>query len=247
MLMALVRGKLSRGIEGMEDILTSNVFGTLKYQPIAHLTALLGECIEETGSPLGLDTFCQEQEFISVQWEFWPWLDYSPGASCEPDLLVTLESVSGTRTRVMIEAKYRSPKSSEADYTEAYEFAPKDQLARQWSNLVSMPEEAQQNILVYLTNDQLFPRDDIQAAQEELKRKALGEAHIVWLPWAKIHDLFRGSSNEALHDIALGLERLGLIYYDGIQVPTVDLDWQFESILDFDWCWPTTAVRWTFR
>lgn len=130
MLMALLRGKLSLDQENMEDILTSNVFGVLKYLPPGvALVPFLGKAA--TPEPEKEYPLANLSSDVVVKYEFWPWLAEPGRALSEPDVLIRIDDPDGKRIVVLIEAKYLSGKSSEEDGTEH----PNDQLAREWDNL----------------------------------------------------------------------------------------------------------------
>jgi len=137
---ALLRGKLSLKQENAEDILTSNVFGLLRYvSPQAGLLPFLacaksvrGEC------PLGTSVDGRTADAVTAEYDFWPrW----PG--CEPDVVLAIQH-DERKFLVVVEAKYRSGKSSVAfgleepsddepeseDQSES-DWLPNDQLAKQ--------------------------------------------------------------------------------------------------------------------
>jgi len=130
MLQALLRGKLSRDHEQIEDILTSNVFGLLRYDDPELTLAFLSRATLPDGKR-ALDSFLLQSAGISIRWEFWPWWPAAAGCSaCEPDVVITLESPDRPRIYVLIEAKLNAAKSSLADERPF----PSDQLAREWSS-----------------------------------------------------------------------------------------------------------------
>jgi hypothetical protein len=66
---------------------------------------------------------------------FWPWLEEEACDGCEPDVLIRLDGTAG-KGLVLIEAKYRSGKSSVQDEGER----PNDQLAREWVNAQTLAQ-----------------------------------------------------------------------------------------------------------
>ncbi len=71
MFQALIKGKLTRSEENMEDLLTSNVFGIFKYlTPSEVLLPFIGEAIDLRGKHLA-DHLPQVE---SAEYKFWPWL-----------------------------------------------------------------------------------------------------------------------------------------------------------------------------
>ena len=84
MLQALLKGKLTRKEENLEDLLTSNVFGSIEYVPIEDgLLPLLKNCQNKRGEPL----FAETPKVKEVHYQFWPWLNEVKNSGCEPKLL----------------------------------------------------------------------------------------------------------------------------------------------------------------
>ncbi len=84
MIMALLKGKLSREQVNMEDILTSDVFGLLKYLPpdVALLPFLrLAETIT------GKRPLSSVPDGTTAEYEFWPQWKTPSNEGCEPDLM----------------------------------------------------------------------------------------------------------------------------------------------------------------
>lgn len=107
MLQAELRGKLRRritsDIERLEDVLTSNVLGTMRYLPAEDaLLPFLKSARNVFGEGLSLGGRLQ-----GVTWRFWPRL----GSTKEPDLALVLRTESGIDV-LIVEAKYFSGKSS---------------------------------------------------------------------------------------------------------------------------------------
>src|SRR5687768_14982844 len=148
---ALCQGKLSRDIEGMEDLLTSAVFGRLRYLPLnegllpflRQATYLDGEMVLPAGARV-----------TEARYTFWPWWKFGDSAGAEPDMVIELLTDAGDYL-VLIEAKFRSFKSSEP---EPELVAPADQLAREWENLTHCCNEANcRPLMIYLTADFAMP------------------------------------------------------------------------------------------
>ena len=118
----------------MEDILTSNVFGLLKYVPAREGLLKYLALAEEKDGKQPLVYLSSESELAqeSLKYEFWPWWEESNCKGCEPDVAISLKIPGEQNLLVLIEAKYLSGKSSEADETTD---KPNDQLATEWDNL----------------------------------------------------------------------------------------------------------------
>lgn len=110
MLHAELHGKIAHDVSNIarrEDMLTSTVFGTLFTAGAdATVRAWLAKARTPTGEPLVLPTDAAVDDY----W-FWPRLD-----ATEPDVLIRVGSLL-----VIVEAKYRSPRSSD------------DPLEREWT------------------------------------------------------------------------------------------------------------------
>ncbi len=269
---ALMKGKLSRRQENMEDLLTSTVFGLLRYLPPAYLGRFLALASDPDGE-MPLEPLGKEARLLDVR--FWPPMSTPGCSSCEPDVLIEMES-GGARYRVLVEAKYLSGKSSFADapaeeaptiVAVAAAQAVKDQLAREWENLAA--SGGGNLALVYLTADAAFPRQDVQEAQDELVRSRGIKGNILWLSW---RHLFRTVANGEvplpLADLLAALRRLGLSDFTGIRLADTSLpqwwrfipaprlfpfeitspgSWRFDrQASQLKWRLPEAALNWSF-
>ena len=80
MLEALINGKMSSDQENMEDILTSNVFGVLKYlSPDRGLLAFLSMAV----LPDGTGPLANLPQGTTAEYEFWPWWKEDDCIGCE--------------------------------------------------------------------------------------------------------------------------------------------------------------------
>lgn len=245
MLMALLRGKLSRDQENMEDILTSNVFGVLKYLPPGNV---LVPFLSKASLPEGKWPLADLPADVKVEYEFWPWLEESGCDGCEPDVLIRIACSDGKKILVLIEAKYRSSKSSEEDEGER----PNDQLAREWDNLSRLAaRESAKPVLIYLTADVRCPVEDIEASQKELVSKRVEKAKICWLSWRHLPFLITDSSPEILRDLVGVLRRLNLTFFEGFSrvAAPARIQWTFSGKpARFDWtCLQIEELKWGFR
>ena len=57
----------------------------------------------------------QQKDAIEAQYQFWPWLQEPDCLGVEPDVLIQIRDSRGTTHLILIEAKYRSGKSSFAE------------------------------------------------------------------------------------------------------------------------------------
>lgn len=202
MIDADVRGKLrqdgSNAHERSEDLLTSTVFGLLRYLPAgdgfiplmcrARVATLrhgqLSVAQEASGSPwMGLSAA------TSCQIEFWP----SFGQFGQPDLLLTLRDAARRPVHtVVIEAKLHSPKSGEAEDDGDGDAAAADadedtwtpdQLVRYWRGVVNLPAapDASRCSILYLTAHASPPTEDLAVSLRACTAMRLG-----WVSWRDI-------------------------------------------------------------
>jgi hypothetical protein len=258
MLEAVIRGKVSREIEYMEDVLTSAVFGGFRYaQPQDAVFPFLARCRRTSGeAPLA---FLATVVSGTVEYEFWRWWpDRSGFRGCEPD--VVLDITAGAKHMlVLVEAKLCSGKSSVAsEIEEAYE-PPNDQLAREWCQLVLRAADINaEPLLVYLTADTCAPVSDIEDSRKEHARNSLAARvappDIAWLSWRHLAAVLEGARERALVDISRFITRLGLRPYClHPMAPAAEGRWEFSAPgSEFGWrdtrC-PSpaqTASRWRF-
>lgn len=86
MLEALIHGKMTSDQENTEDILTSNVFGVLKYvSPNRGLLSFLSMAV----LPDGTSPFADLP--ATAEYEFWPWWKEADCIGCEPDVVIRQE------------------------------------------------------------------------------------------------------------------------------------------------------------
>ena len=169
MLQAMIHGKLTREGEGLEDLLTSNIFGLMKYLPseaaLLPFLSLAKDPLRDHSLASWLKGTLKVESF-----RFWPTLAHPKCFGCEPDVDIVFLHDDGTKAWILIEAKYRSGKSSEAiEDTER----PNDQLAREFDNLRSISEQRgiTRHALVYLTTDYTCPQKELQESADEYERK----------------------------------------------------------------------------
>ena len=255
MLMALLKGKLSREQENMEDILTSTVFGLLKYEErISQEAALLpflrrAETLDGD-HPLAVPVGTRTGYGGRPGYEFWPGWKEDLCAFCEPDVVLRLVGPDGSRKLVSVEAKFRSGISSQADDID--ETPPAHQLAREWDNLFRRAEtEAAVPVLVYLTAYFGIPHATIEGAQAELAAKGRPKGTIAWLSWRHLDTALASSEDAMLVDLRESLRRLDLSFFNGVPVisAVTPITWSFGRCAEsrFRWAVSPVSVYWSFR
>ncbi|MEW5945299.1 MAG: hypothetical protein AB1742_03790 [bacterium] len=234
MLQAFIKGKLGRDQENLEDILTSNAFGSFSYVPLEDgLLPFLSEAKnikdEYLSESLNLKNIIKPPKY-----DFWPSLKEKDCEICEPDVIITFNHSDGTKSIVLIESKFKSGKSSEADENESNISPPKDQLAKEWHNLYKKAlRENAKPFLIYVTADYSFPREEILETQKELERKNVETGKIYWLSWRSLEKTMNNTKNnhKIIDDLVKLLsDKLELRYFNGFTVNfNCYCDWRFSN------------------
>ena len=234
----------------MEDILTSNVFGLLSYvQPQDGILEFLSFAEDKGGKPLKYLSSLSDahHKSIEIDYTFWQRWKEPDRKGCEPDVVISLEIPDGDNLLILIEAKYLSGKSSEAD--EANE-KPNDQLAKEWDYLsVRAGGLNKKPILIYLTKHYAYPHQEIEEAINDYKNKTPGatEPVIYWLSWRCLYNVCEDTNNPILKDLRRLLKRLNLKFFDGVKLGYVDIHWSYEKIFGWQKYIEIQTIKWRFE
>lgn len=183
-----------------EDLLTSDIFGCCSF---LNFRDLLEHILKETIHFDSNNEFHISESVISEEYIFWPRIKTGK-TQTEPDVLIALQHPENKCTLILIEAKYNSGKSSEADY-DTYEVT--DQLARELRIIEEQELYTQfaflegkrivSKALIYVTADDNLPKSSLyDSANESVKKhrtnvdyKELSKLPLYWLPWWKIEHI----------------------------------------------------------
>lgn len=245
MLQAQLKGKLTRREEDMEDLLTSNVFGSIKYLPPEDgLLPILVNSQDSDGNPPNFDL----QNINDVTYHFWPWIEKPGCFGCEPDVHIIMNLTNGSKVIVFVEAKYLSPKSSGPDGERK---APYDQLAREWDNLQEVSaQEGAKPFFLYVTAHLGYPMSDFLDSVKDYKKYKQKEMSMYWISWRKLPGLFACAEKDSiLYDLVGVLRRLGLTFYEGIMpLEPVHIEWSFKAAGSWDWTsYEDCDIHWNFK
>ena len=244
-----ISGTGSNLSDRMEDLLTSDIFGCLRYlPPEGALLRFLSAARSFRGEVIQLPN-----ELKRLHTAFWPRLNLRGRAPCEPDLVLGLEAKDGTLHVVEIEAKYRSGISSEED--EGAD--PGNQLARELDTLMGVTAASlgwpgdlsvESRTLVFVTPDMLMPRADMADAILEYERKRNTEADIFWTSWRFLPAILeKGLTDESdpgrvavLEDMLALLLRKELTMFGGVEpierrFSLSDFEFYRSSLRDYRW------------
>ena len=221
MLVAEIHGKIVPEAQGIEDYLTSAVFGHLRYIPPR---TFWGDLFSRAKSSLAhgpslSDLLSSQQHpvdgYSELRVQFWQLYEEHG----EPDMLLRFAGQGVPVLHLLVEAKLWSGKSGAGE---------NDQLVRYLQVLdeLAQSEMATSSVgcqyLLYLT-----PRDSSDEIEDSLKQVADPEKErkrIFRLQWQDVLDAARkeGPNTEEptrtiLDDVALFLERRGLEYFRGFR------------------------------
>jgi len=230
MTVAEIRGKISETgtnlSERMEDLLTSDIFGCMRYLPAQN--ALIP--FLQTACSLHGNTLTIPGEVLRAHWSFWPWLKLVGRIPCEPDVVLGLETEENHVHLILVEAKYYSGLSSGED--ERAE--PNDQLARELDNLgvVSCATlgwgkhlEIASRALLFVTQDMGIPRDLLVKSLDEYGRKRNKDGDIFWASWRFLPSILEQNlekesvpeNRDVMADMLALLLRKRLIMFHGVE------------------------------
>ena len=224
MIQAELHGKLLE-IENSEDILTSNVFGLLKYLPHDVFLNILNRAETLSGRKFDFDLKGYIPEFI-----FWENIE----GYGEPDLIIKFHNKDGYELILCIEIKYYSSKSGEGD---------NDQLRRYFEALtVSTKEKSHFLGVVYLTK---YPsRKELEDSLKHIKERKLDDTDekLFQLRWFEItkslqeyHGKLNGSEKLILEDLIRYLKHKNFVEFTkfSFQAEEFDLPRDQFYILDY--------------
>lgn len=239
--MAQLKGKLIREEEGMEDLITSNVFGSFKY--VSPRRGLLPFLARATGDG-GTKPLEDLPPVKACSYVFWPRYGTADDVACEPDVLISIMQHNGTELHIMVEAKYRSPKSSFPSDGEQ----PTDQLAREWCVLEKIAGGSDNAFLLFVTADYVRPWGQIRESQDELILKRGGRGNILWVSWRELPTILQGSKHPMLRDLHSLLAKYGLDFFRGFHLGgVIDCAWAFtEGPSHFYWTGVAYNIPWFF-
>jgi len=218
---AIIHGKISKTGSNLtsasEDLLTSSIFGPMRYLPGSEL---LIPVLQKARNIFDKNLSINDSDDPIVN--FWPRYD-----NCEPDI-----EIKFNKHLIFVEAKFLSGKSGDYDVEESvsnYEkekAASNDQLIREFIDLKIQSRDRDYS-LIYLTAHRAFPEEDIDGsleAADHLENVLSSEfkENVFWLSWLDIWDYLNNTRNTfnkysqiISNDIRKHLERLGLKHFTG--------------------------------
>jgi hypothetical protein len=186
MVLAELHGKLSRNVERMEDILTSNVFSFFKY---TRRDIFLKRYLESL-----LDTHFTVGELNAADFLFWP--NYEDGT--EPDLVMVVGPYY-----LLFEAKYFSDFGKET-------VERKDQISREIEGgSIEAKQLGKRFEFVAVTADSVFRKEKFSHLTDDLPER------FRWTNWQAVASLLEGVLDKqhglALHELCHAQDLLDLL------------------------------------
>lgn len=257
MTIAEIRGKISQTgqnlSERMEDLLTSDIFGCMRYLPTQN--ALIP--FLQTACSLHGNILIIPGKVLRVHWSFWPWLKLAGRIPCEPDVIVGLETEENHVHLILIEAKYYSGLSSEEDECEE----PNDQLARELDNLDTVSSMNLRwspdltiisRYLLFVTQHMGMPRRLVAQSLAEYQRKRNRQGDIYWTSWRFLQPILGKNLKQknspqniaVMEDMLELLLRKGLSVFRGVNPITMRFNIpQFYIMPQRVYTWPMVPAR----
>jgi hypothetical protein len=231
MTIAELHGKLSphrqQGLhDRMEDLLTSDVFGAMKYAGWRYgfIQWLRSAENPYDQHPAAKDVLPVSKNIKDIHFEFWPTLR----GGNEPDLMLCIETTDDRVTLVMIEVKYLSGPS---DGSPPEEWVPGedsgDQLAKQINGFPDRVAgcnvaDVADRVHIYLTRHDQCPRHCYDKAEQYLDRP--DRVKMFWLIWYTLHRFLVAELGEAqcgvralLGDLSDLLKKKRLLPFNGFK------------------------------
>jgi hypothetical protein len=97
MLQAMLHGKLTREEEGMEDLLTSNVFGLIRYLSAEEILFPFLSLAWNPFTGQSIGDWLQDATLVEYM-KFWSTLSAHGCKECEPDIDVLIRNQDGNKT-----------------------------------------------------------------------------------------------------------------------------------------------------
>lgn len=240
MTIAELHGKLAAdragGYEYSEDLLTSDVFGTMRYASweCGFLDWLLrAQAAPFDPLPPAIETVLRPAALFEVEYRFWPRL--SNGR--EPDLALLLRYEDGSTLLVLVEAKYLSGMSDyEGDASEGADALTGDQILDQVRGMEKM---SRRELLEWFADDGAAPDEPAglrkmhllvtahPALPADVYRRSAGKRRhpwppCYWLSWDRLAECLephlgqlQGGTKALIEDLHRLLDRKGLVRFRG--------------------------------
>lgn len=215
--------------ERLEDLLTSDVFGTMKYAGWQYgFMNWLRSAVSPDGHSCAVDTLPTDSHIRHVHFVFWPTLRNGR----EPDLLLGIETYTGELLQIMVEAKYYSGTSDiEMSVDEMKPELSGNQIADQvncFPDLFpNLRNRISQSIHLFVTAHDMCPTRIYEVASHYILKK---DILLFWLNWQSLCAFLEETlvedhgRQELINDLIELLKRKDLIPFNGFATE-INGDW----------------------
>ena len=243
MIQAELNGKLPE-VENSEDVLSSNVFGMLKYLPPQKSIFKILEQTKDYSKQRNslIDNLNAQNislyQYDKVNYYFWK---YS-SVHGEPDLILIIRSSEKALEPLMlcIEAKYLSPKSREGEFDQLKDYClslEKSEFRKNYNESDIADFKGNFIGIIYLTYFSQYL--DVQESLGQIKKKGFNnyESKLFELRWNDITRVLRGFESSYEHekmiaeDLVSLLIKKNLMDFEGF--PEISFDLRYDCL--FSW------------
>ena len=256
MIQAELKGKVPE-VENKEDVLTSNVFGLIKYLPPKEgLLKILEAAKDYSDNRKTLPDNLRKQDiilenYVSIDYLFWE----KSSKHGEPDLILILKSsdLNMKDLMVCIEVKYLSEKSREGEYDQLMDYClslESKKSRKTYNNKDVANFDGLFLGLIYLTYFSQYR--SVQESLKQIKKKGLidFEKKLYELRWNEITKILSEIKSEnkyinKIHnDLVLLLQKKNFVDFKGFS--KVNFDLQYKPLFSFS-SKPRKPVKIYFR
>jgi hypothetical protein len=215
----------SESYRNSEDVLTSIVFGNLRYFSNQNLLyAFLNEAVSLNNNHPNLKS---GNDFDITFWE----RNYSEtNLYDEPDLHLKNDLYD-----IIIECKYHSKLGENHADEDSDDYT--NQLIR-YSNVIK--DFAKEKLVIFLTNNPVRPNSELEKSQSKLEQQGIG---LYWLSWNRLHYCMKQMTDNVLpnnekllfQDLLSFLEKRNMITFYGIRIPEAHhiFNWHYRKLYGF--------------
>ena len=238
-MIAEIYGKISSSgsnlSERLEDNLTGNIFGTLRYLPYNNI---LKPFLEKS---YRLTMKNQKLSIILPDIEKEPLIDFWPKnyPGIEPDIRIKIKSKDNSDIIIFIEAKYFSGLSSddsEIEFPNIFFEDSKNQLIRQIKTLRENHLN-ERKIEIYLTKDYVYPETIMNRVENLLNDSNIKDVEYYWLSWHDITPIIKNAITKCQDEFKLRImsdmlnlcDKKSFNKFSGIHNASIT-QWKFNKI-----------------
>lgn len=185
-MIADIYGKISQSgsnlNERLEDKLTGDIFGTIRYLPAEKLL------LPFLRKAYWLDPDTHQRQPLKLQFDSEPELIFWPRKypGIEPDLEI-IGTESSNKVKILIEVKYKSGLSGDDDPSESIIASKSNNQLIKQARALANALDSKRKLLIFLTEDGAYPQQLLDRITNILNSESrLSNIRLYWLSW---HDI----------------------------------------------------------